>query len=169
MPKCSECGFLAVRDSFTKELAEALKHDRDTGWHHNTSDRETPAEFFCYQNSGAFAVSSNNPPEIANQVNCENTCSQFMTWRQGKNAKEHEDLELLRQVEDENRKSRELERAERQRERNDDRDARQRERTEDREAAARRFRQSEFRSWMAVVISIFAIAASILAAILRTK
>jgi hypothetical protein len=172
MPKCAECGLLSVRDSFSREVAEALKRDREQGWHHNSSDRATPAELFCRAGSNAFPSLSNNPPVIAEQINRENTCDRFIPYHPGRTAEEHESMILVERIKEENRLSRELERAERQREREEDAERAKREREEDLgraktwraedisarqdadAAIAARFRWSEIRSWFAVGISL---------------
>jgi hypothetical protein len=142
MPKCSECGLLSVRDKFTTEIVEVLKLDRETGWHQNKNSRKTPAELYCHKGSEAFAVTSNNPPEIAEQVGRENTCLQFMIWQNGLTAKEHAEMEFLQKVEQ----------------------AHARHRAEDAETARVRFRAQELRSWIALGVSILALVVSAIVA-----
>jgi hypothetical protein len=100
MPKCNECGFLAVRDEYTEEICESSEFTRSRGMHKSSSGSAVTANLFCYANSHAFPdVSGKADFKKAAAINEEVPCPQFMHWLKGRTPKEHDEMSILQKVE----------------------------------------------------------------------
>ena len=105
MPKCSECGLMAVRDSFNGSVCEVQNFTRVSGKHANARGVTTDAELFCYSDSTAFIRPANigpngavipfEPEKLLPIINAENPCEIFRRYSPGKSPKEHEEMSML--------------------------------------------------------------------------
>lgn len=117
MVKCIECGFLAVRDGHNSQLVcEATEKCRASGYHHNSNDTSSPAQFFCYLGRPEFPPVADSAPTgssvvsprremrletdrvelLKTEIPCDDA---FCRWRHGKSPKEHEEMTFLQRVE----------------------------------------------------------------------
>lgn len=117
MPKCSECGLLTVLDEYTDARCEATKIVRDTGQHKSSAGTLTRANVMCLVDSPAF---SSNRPELLKRedgsaitptlmvelIRSERICLRFVPWREGTLPREHEEMQLLQEVQRLNREAR---------------------------------------------------------------
>lgn len=113
--KCSECGFLAVRDHYNEAVCETTLDCRTRGQHKSSNGNATAADFFCYRTSESFrsfqpvserdgiAKATNNPRvERAQVLTVEIECDSFFRYRPGKSPKEHEEMTFLQEVDSRN-------------------------------------------------------------------
>ena len=87
MPKCSECGYLALRNSSMYRLEEADSDFRKTGKLPNNHFASRP---ICFVRSDGFPqFTDSHPPTIETAVNATNQCDCPTEWVQGHSPKEH--------------------------------------------------------------------------------
>ena len=106
MARCSECGFLAVRDINSNEMGEALEITRSTGQHKNMDGKTRPAKVFCYAPSEAFPAIQSEAPgrQIAECINEERKCDLFVGYLPGRTPQEHYKMCELREQREFNRR-----------------------------------------------------------------
>ena len=116
MPKCSECGLLAVRDEYNDLVCEATGFTRLKGSHQSSKGIATIAKVFCYANSPSFPTIPNAPQmrnvqainwvnPIVQAIGEVRQCSQYQSWSPGKTPKEHEEMSFVEKVRSEYRES----------------------------------------------------------------
>lgn len=98
--KCRDCGLLAVRDHYDSSVNEADERVRESGLHKSSTGRATVAGVFCYGGKREFTQEElGGQNAVVDAINREIDCDAFMVWRRGKSAKEHEEMNLLAEVE----------------------------------------------------------------------
>lgn len=99
MPKCLDCGFLAVRDCYSNEICEATPRSREKGEFLSSEGKTTPANFFCYQSCKQFPeCNSVEKSEKVRRLDLTIKCDKFVSWREGRTPKEHEQMTFMEQV-----------------------------------------------------------------------
>jgi hypothetical protein len=102
MPRCADCGFLAVREVDSRDLLEAEAHYRETGVLANKfgADRRLRYEHWptCFAMKLKFNEESHGKPEeLLPVIRLDRTCDRFVQWNQGYTPKEH-DLMLASEI-----------------------------------------------------------------------
>lgn len=107
MAKCSECGFLAVRNTKTRELVETEQNIRDTGEIEIVFDdttrrfHEIGSGYPMYELPLCFVGACDLRPEfgenhkaieIKSAISGERKCNSFIKWQQGFTPKEHREM-----------------------------------------------------------------------------
>lgn len=103
MPRCAECGLLAVTDEYDRSVvSEAVTETRKTGSQPNKDKPSSKARFFCYANSDAYEVTEGKAKETVLVVlSNERACDSFRKYHPGKSPKEHEEMTLMEQMREE--------------------------------------------------------------------
>lgn len=102
MVKCSECGFLAVRDEYNDETCEATDLTRGRWMHKSSKGNSVIADVFCFKNAPTFTrfekVTRGDgfvPLESRlEQIATHRECDSFCRWNPGKTPKEHEAMQF---------------------------------------------------------------------------
>jgi hypothetical protein len=106
MPKCSECGLLAVWRVTPSQLEEASQHFRDGGKHENIEDDEGKYQPKCFVREWTLHAEAKETqsksqdsteagryaPHVKHVIQAERPCSQFTPWLQGFSPKEHVEM-----------------------------------------------------------------------------
>ena len=97
MPKCSECGFLALRIRATGETREADEELRETGYYDVPDGKRCVAcPTFCWAGGDWFPKvkirSAMTGAPIAEVLQAERDCGKYMPWIPGRMPAEHERL-----------------------------------------------------------------------------
>jgi hypothetical protein len=144
LQRCAECGYLAIQRS-DGTVVRASRLVRGTGRTDEPNAPFTTAQFICQKQNREFRFGV-PPEEILAEINSEYPCEVFTDWHEAKTPKEHEEMSLLEIVREENRIARA-----------DDLERMKQWRKED--VTARKL--VEFRSWVAIAISVIALLATI--------
>lgn len=103
MAKCSECGFFGLRRVEDGQIVEAPERVRETGeiiGINDTHERK-PA---CSRRMRKFTnAECAETPALLNAIQQEYSCTVDTPWKPGNSPKEHEEMQLLREVEAKNR------------------------------------------------------------------
>ena len=99
MPKCSECGFLALRTP-ENQILEATRRTRTSGEYIGPNgDRRTASGLFCKGESVALSTDqihrANQAETIVKVIGNERDCRRFVPYSEGKSPKEHEERVML--------------------------------------------------------------------------
>lgn len=99
MVKCKDCGYLAMKDAVSKALVEAEPHMRKTGEYLTSHAHPRQAQFFCYQGCRQLTEDQlGAASRMVAAINDDIACDRFIQHRHGRNAKEHEEMEVLEQL-----------------------------------------------------------------------
>lgn len=164
--KCSQCGFLAVRDEYDDTLLkEAVERVRDRGLDQSSKGNATVAKVLCYRKSSSFCkpVDGTGEEGVKAAIQQEIDCDLFADVHPGKTPKELEEMTWVIEAE---RRAKDAEQREaafriemevtRKTEREEDKSIRKKEREEDIRANERRYQWNLLVSGVAVVASVIA-------------
>ena len=108
MVKCADCGMMAARDkqSVESKVIEATRTARESGYIKHGKTRTSPAHLFCFANSESFSeeirgIRNANTAyrEIhTRELSKEISCDRFIPYMEGRTAAEHEQMNLVEQI-----------------------------------------------------------------------
>jgi hypothetical protein len=97
MAKCVECGYLGVRDEYTRNLVEADEDTRRTADHSSSGDRKTPARFVCSQNIRSFE-NLDTSAEKLESINSVIQCDRITRIVPGRSPQQIEDMDTQQAI-----------------------------------------------------------------------
>lgn len=101
MPRCFDCGLLAVRDEYdVSRIVEATDDARVKGRQQCSNGTSPPCKFFCYANSMDFppAAANGTTPEKLDALQSTHACNSWRRREHGKSPREMEEMILQQDV-----------------------------------------------------------------------
>jgi len=101
MPRCFDCGLLAVRDEYRVDLVvEATRSAREMGRQQCSNGSSPMCKFLCYGNSPVFPKipKDGSSAEKSEALKCEVDCGTFRRYHPGKSPQEHEEMSIVERV-----------------------------------------------------------------------